>query len=142
MNEEDLKILDRITNDLDTNGLLSTEVLTFLEKAEDALAFTATAQDLLKNAGMPVNESTDVGDLETYLDAFCGELAAACLFLASPDFSRAPEMLRNISDGLLKQNSVPVVVSKGFAHLADRIENTRLAQAHYSNLLHEVPQKA
>ena len=76
---------------------------------------------------MTSSESPDLGELENLVDALTGELAAACIFLSEPSFSRVPDMLRAVSQNLEKSpDEVPAVVIRGYSRLAKRIENTRL----------------
>lgn len=99
------------------------------EKATDALAFVESLHQFFRETGMTTSEEPDLNELENLVDALTGELGAAVLFFCDPSFSRVPEMLRGLSNRMVKddtENVVPPVVKKGFARLAKRIENTRV----------------
>ena len=98
-----------------------------LETAADALAFVQGLHQMFADNGMTTKDHPDLNELENLVDAIHGELAAACIFLSEPSFSRAPDMLRAIATKLqATPDEVPAVVVKGYTRLAKRIENTRV----------------
>lgn len=98
-----------------------------LELAADALAFVQGLHQMFQDNKMTSSDSPDLGELENLVDALTGELAAACIFLSEPSFSRVPDMLRAVSQNLEKSpDEVPAVVIRGYSRLAKRIETTRL----------------
>lgn len=98
-----------------------------LEYAADAVAFAQALHQMFSDTGMTTKENPDLDELENLVDALSGELAAACIFLAEPSFTRVPDMLRVVSDklALTKDSGLPKVVILGYSRLAKRIENTR-----------------
>jgi hypothetical protein len=110
-----------------------------LEMGADALAFVQSLHDMFRDNGMTAKEKPDLNELENLVDALLGELAAACIFLSEPSFSRVPDMLRVISEKLAKSDDVPVVVSKGYERLAKRIEVTRLNMQAFVKKVPETP---
>ena len=99
---------------------------TALEMGADSLAFVQSLHEMFRENGMTSKEQPDLNELENLIDAIHGELAAACIFLSEPSFSRVPDMLRVISKKLEGSNDVPAVVSRGYERLAKRIEATRV----------------
>lgn len=101
-------------------------------EVDDAIVAVEGLLCLFKDAGVPVDEP---GDLVDAVDALMGELMSAALFLASPHFSRSPDSLRRIGETVALNKDVPKPVVDGFASLAKRVENTRLAQQIHGNHL-------
>ena len=108
-----------------------------VDAAIDCLMFTQALNNLFRDQGAAVADVPDCNVLENLVDAYNGELAAACLFLADKAFATAPAMLRNIADSFkgLSGSVVPSVVVKGFARLASRVENTRVQMQGMHQLL-------
>ena len=106
----------------------STEHEDAIDVAIDCIMFTQALNNLFRDQGAVVPDVPDCNVLENLIDAYNGELAAACLFLADKAFATSPAMLRTIADSFagLEGNVVPSVVVKGFRRLANRIENTRV----------------
>jgi len=124
-NEEAIEQLTALTE----NSTVSASSAEALEMASDALAFVQGLHEMFQQNAMTAKENSDLNELENLVDAVHGELAAACIFLSEPSFSRVPDMLRLISKKLNKQvdeKEVPFVVIKGYERLAKRIEVTRL----------------
>lgn len=96
------------------------------DKGAEAIAFAMALHEMFKSNGMTSKEEPDLDELENLVDALHGELAAAVLFLCENSFARVPDMMRVVSATLEKDGTAPVVVAKGYARLAKRIENTRV----------------
>lgn len=96
------------------------------EMGADALAFVQALHSMFRDNGMTSKDQPDLNELENLIDALHGELAAACIFLSEPSFSRVPDMLRIVAKQLNKSEEVPLVVVKGYERLAKRIEATRM----------------
>ena len=98
-----------------------------VDAASDSIAFVAALHGLYVDSGV-LNEDSpiDCGVLENLVDAYHGELMAAALLLSEDSFKGIPELLRGTAKSLEDpDDSVPLVVRKGFERLANRIEQAR-----------------
>lgn len=123
--DEVLQYLDEIDAHKESANLQAGHVAA-LEQAADAVAFMGSLHEAFRDNGMTQTEEPDPDELENLIDALHGELGAAVLFLCHPAFSRVPDMLRALDTEEMEKNEVPVAVIRGFARLAQRIENTRV----------------
>lgn len=98
-----------------------------LDAAADAISFVACLHNLYVDSGVLNDDATvDVSVLETLVDAYHGELAAAAILLSEDSFKAIPELLRTTATSMVDSDDVvPVTVRKGFSRLATRIEQTR-----------------
>jgi len=134
-------------SDSDDEALEAQEAL---EAAVDAMAFVSTLHQSLTENGAKLSEDPDTDEVGTTIDHVFGELSAASLFLSESSFARVPDMLRKIAEGLEKDNApwtdpqgdtsppVPVVVIRGFRHLADRLEATKVQKQQAINQLRKL----
>lgn len=94
------------------------------ERASDAMTFTKSFHDFMKDWRMIKNDEVDTDALEKAFEAFVAEHQAACIFLAS--FKGTEEKLLSTHEGLRSRgDGVPSLVINGYKKLAERVGHTR-----------------
>lgn len=113
-----------------------------METAAEAMSFVLSLHRMFIDQGARLEDTPDVNILESLIDAYNGELAAACMFFTDPRMANVPDILRGTAATLQEaqedgEDSVPTVIIKGYERLANRIENTRVQLMDMSRVLEE-----
>lgn len=131
--EDDIELVENLVTEMSLEG----KDTMFLENAVNAMSFVYALHDMYKESGDTVGDYPDPDRMQGIVDMVHGELAAACLFLSSPELKESPKLLRGIADAICAQDksfedeegytgpSVPNAVVSGFRNLASRIEVTQ-----------------
>ncbi|NJL53686.1 hypothetical protein HC928_00065 [bacterium] len=117
---------EEVIDELEKLSATTNKSATALELAGDAIAFAQSIHAAFVDNGMTSSTEVNFSELENLFDALNGELAAAALFLSNPILAgRIPDMLRQAANNIAESDTnkvVPLVVQKGFARLAARMD--------------------
>lgn len=90
----------------------------------DAMTFTKSFHDFMKDWRMITGDEVDTDKLEAAFEAFVAEHQAACIFLAS--FQGVEDKIMATHNSLSQRgDGVPSLVINGYKKLAERVKHTR-----------------